>query len=76
MLPKLGLLTLFFCVSQTCVVLWCSSRHGAVGQALYGDVGLLLQQELAPVHSVKTTSNWFADCGFTVLDGHTQPALT
>lgn len=35
---------------------------------LYGDADFLFQQDLAPAHSAKTTSNWFADHGITVLD--------
>ena len=35
---------------------------------MYGVADFLFQQDLAPDHSVKTTSNWFADHGITVLD--------
>ncbi|KAF7656121.1 hypothetical protein LDENG_00046140 [Lucifuga dentata] len=35
---------------------------------LYGDADFLFQQDLAPAHSAKTTRNWFADHGITVLD--------
>ncbi len=35
---------------------------------LFGDADFILQQDLAPAHTAKTTSNWFADHGVTVLD--------
>ncbi|KAF7656920.1 hypothetical protein LDENG_00034500 [Lucifuga dentata] len=35
---------------------------------LYGDADFLFQQDLASAHSAKTTRNWFADHGITVLD--------
>ncbi|KAG1678564.1 Cell cycle checkpoint protein RAD17 [Nymphon striatum] len=35
---------------------------------LYGDADFLLQQDLAPAHSIKTTSNWFVDHSITLLD--------
>ncbi len=35
---------------------------------LYRDADFLFQQDLAPAHSAKTTSNWFADRGITVLN--------
>lgn len=33
-----------------------------------GDLYLFFQQELAPVHSAKTTQKWFPDHGISVLD--------
>ncbi len=35
---------------------------------LYGDADFILQQDLAPTHTDKTTSNWFSDHDITVLD--------
>ena len=35
---------------------------------LYGDADFLFQQDSAPAHSAKTSSNWFTDHGVTVLD--------
>ena len=35
---------------------------------LYGDADFIFQQDLAPAHSAKTTTNWFADHDITVLD--------
>ena len=35
---------------------------------LYGDADFIFQQDLAPAHSAKTTSNWFNYHGITVLD--------
>lgn len=35
---------------------------------LYGDADLVFQQDFAPVHGAKTTSNWFVDTGITVID--------
>ena len=37
-------------------------------EKLYGDADFLFQHDFAPAHSAKTTSNWFADHGITVLD--------
>lgn len=34
----------------------------------YGDADFFFKQDLAVVHSAKTTSHWFADYGFTVFD--------
>ena len=33
-----------------------------------GDADFLFQQDLAPAHSAKTTSNWFADHSIPLLD--------
>ena len=38
------------------------------GDKLHGDADFLFQQDLAPAHSTKTTTNWFADHDITVLD--------
>ncbi len=35
---------------------------------LYGDADFLFQQDLAPAHTAKTSSKWFADHDITVLD--------
>ncbi len=35
---------------------------------LFGDADFILQQDLTPAHSAKTTSKWFADHDITVLD--------
>ncbi len=35
---------------------------------LYGDADFILQQDLAPAHTVKCTKSWFNDHGVTVLD--------
>ncbi len=35
---------------------------------LYGDADFILQQDLAPAQSAKTSSKWFADHDITVLD--------
>ncbi len=35
---------------------------------LFRDADFILQQDLAPAHGAKTTSNWFADHDITVLD--------
>ncbi len=35
---------------------------------LFGDADFILQQDLRPTHSAKTTSKWFADCDITVTD--------
>ncbi len=35
---------------------------------LYGDADLILQQNVAPVHTAKGTKSWFNDHGVTVLD--------
>ena len=34
---------------------------------LYGDADFLSEQDLAPAHSAKTSGNWFAAHGITVL---------
>ena len=35
---------------------------------LFGDADFLFQQDLAPTHSAKTTTKWFADHDITVFD--------
>ena len=35
---------------------------------LYGDADFIFQQDLAPVHTAKSTKTWFNDRGITVLD--------
>ena len=35
---------------------------------LYGGVGLIFQQDLAPAHTAKCINTWFNDNGITVLD--------
>ncbi len=35
---------------------------------LFGDADFILQQDLRPTHSAKTTSKWFADRDITVID--------
>ncbi len=35
---------------------------------LYGDADFIFQQDLAPAHSAKATSNWFKDHGIPVLN--------
>ncbi|KAJ7338860.1 hypothetical protein JRQ81_012762 [Phrynocephalus forsythii] len=35
---------------------------------LYGDAVFILQQDLAPAHTAKSTKTWFNDHGITVLD--------
>ncbi len=35
---------------------------------LYGDADFILQQDLAPAHSAKTTSTWFKDHDIPVLN--------
>ncbi len=39
-----------------------------VADQLYGDADFILQQDLAPAHSAKTTSTWFKDHGIPVLN--------
>ncbi len=35
---------------------------------LYGDANFIIQQDLAPAHTAKSTKSWFNDHGVTVLD--------
>ncbi len=37
-------------------------------EKLYGDAYFLFQQDLAPAHTAKSTSKWFADHDIIVLD--------
>ena len=37
---------------------------------VYRDADFILQQDLAPAHTAKSTNTWFNDHGFTVLDWH------
>lgn len=38
------------------------------GYKLYGDADFHFQQDCVPAHSAKTTTNWFADRGITMLE--------
>ena len=36
---------------------------------LYGDADFILEQDLAPAHTAKSTDTWFNDQRITVLEG-------